>query len=240
MISNFSYHPAVVAKFPGICAGVVVAHGLQCSDAQWSHLADVLKREQESVLRRLGDKPLADLPSIAAWRRAFASLGVKPTKYRNAAEALLRRLTKQGELPSVNPLVDIGNLISIRYALPVAVFDTKHLSNPVVVRFADGSETFFDLGADEMSHPEAGEVVFVDRQNTVIARRWCWRQSVSSAAHGQSEEILMTVEGQHDSARDDCQAALGDLLGWLHRFYTGTIHYGLLSAQRPDFEPNSE
>ena len=39
---------------------------------------------------------------------------------RSAAEALLRRLTKQGSIPSINTLVDIGNLVSIRYALPVA------------------------------------------------------------------------------------------------------------------------
>ena len=64
---------------------------------------------------------LASVPSIAAWRRAFSQFGAKPTQHRNAAEALLRRLDKQGEIPSISTLVDIGNLISIRYAIPVAI-----------------------------------------------------------------------------------------------------------------------
>ena len=74
---------------------------------------------------RIGETPLSQIPSLAAWRSVFRGFGLDPTQYRGAAEALLRRLTKKGEIPSVNTLVDIGNLVSIRYALPVALFDLR-------------------------------------------------------------------------------------------------------------------
>ena len=98
---------------------------------------------------------MGTLPSIAAWRRVFAAFGVEPTRYRNAAEALLRRLTKQGEVPSVSTLVDIGNLVSVRYRMPVAVLDLAGISGEIAVRFADGTEEYTDLAGGSPEHPPA-------------------------------------------------------------------------------------
>ena len=49
------------------------------------------------------------------------------------ALALLRRLTKKGDIPSINAVVDICNLVSIRYALPVAAFDLAAITGGVTV-----------------------------------------------------------------------------------------------------------
>ena len=89
--------------------------------------------------------------------------------------ALLRRLTKQGSIPSINTLVDVGNLVSIRHALPVAVFDLASIAGGLTVRFAAGDESFTDLGSGSVESPEPGEVIFIDSAGHVAARRWCWR-----------------------------------------------------------------
>ena len=67
--------------------------------------------------------PESELAEISAWRRAYAQMGLKPTQYRSAAEALLRRFRRGEELPRLHPLVDLCNAISLAFALPVAVFD---------------------------------------------------------------------------------------------------------------------
>jgi DNA/RNA-binding domain of Phe-tRNA-synthetase-like protein len=140
---------------------------------------------------------------------------VKPTQYRSAAEALLRRLTKAGDIPSINLLVDLASLVSIRHRLPVAVFDQEAVIGVTTVRFATGDERFTDLGSDSVSNPEPGEVIFVDDDGSVSARRWCWRQSAQSAASESTSQALITVEGHHDGAEVDVAAALDDLLGLL-------------------------
>ena len=156
-----------------------------------------------------------------------------PTQYRSAAEALLRRLTKQGDIPSINTLVDLGNLVSIRYALPVAVFDTRAISGPVTVRFADGSERFTNLGQAAPEQPEPGEVIFVDVAGMVIARRWCWRQSEESAARSDTTDAIVTVEAHHAGARADVEAAQRDLLTFLQRHAGGEHTAGILDATTP-------
>ena len=147
-------------------------------------------------------------------RRAFSRFGVKPTQHRNAAEALLRRLAKHGDIPSVNTLVDIGNLISIRHAMPVAAFDLAGIGS-ITVRFATGDERFTDLGSSDGVFPDPGEVIFVDDDDVVSARRWCWRQSAQSATSQATVEALIVVEGHHDTAAQDVEAALGDLASLL-------------------------
>ena len=185
----------------------------------------------------IGDMPLSEIPSLKAWRATFSGFGVKPTQYRSAAEALLRRLTKQGDIPSINPLVDLANMVSIRWRMPVAVFDQAVVTGLTTVRFAEGQEQFTDLGSDLPTNPEPGEVVFVDEAGMVSARRWCWRQSDQSAARDTTVEVLITVEGQHPDAEADVAGATQDLLDLLAEYQpNAVVRSGLLSPSQVEFQ----
>jgi DNA/RNA-binding domain of Phe-tRNA-synthetase-like protein len=216
----FRYDSAVLERFPATVGGIVHARGV-ANGSPPAGFAARYRAEQEAVRARIGDAPLSSLPSLAAWRRTFSGFGVEPTRYRSAAEALLRRLTKQGEIPSIGALVDAGNLVSIRYGLPVAVLDRRAVTGAIEVRFADGSERFADLGSEGVEHPDPGEVIFADDAGAVHARRWCWRQSAESAARADTTEVLVTVEGQHEAAAADVAAALADLEGLLTELAPG-------------------
>jgi DNA/RNA-binding domain of Phe-tRNA-synthetase-like protein len=211
----FAYDDAIVQRYPTIRAGVILAFGLTNGPIP-PGLLDEYRAEQRAASERLeATASLADLPPIAAWRRVFSEFGAKPTKYRNAAEALLRRLLKHGDVPAINTLVDIGNLVSIRYALPVAVFDRGNINGPITVSFATGAEPFNDLGSTGSVHPDPGEVIFVDGKGVVSARRWCWRQSAGSATGAATTDALIVVEGHHDTADRDAESALADLASLL-------------------------
>jgi len=207
---SFAYDPEILDRFPSVVGGVVHAVGLTNGPPS-PELRAAFEAEQAAVLARIGSTPLSELPSLVAWRRAFRAFGVDPTAYRSAAEALLRRLTKQGSIPSINALVDLGNLVSVRYGMPVAVFDQAAATGGTTVRFATGTETFTDLGSGERQTPDPGEVIFVDEGGLVCARRWCWRQSAESASGPATTEVLVTVEGHHAGAADDVAAAVADL-----------------------------
>jgi DNA/RNA-binding domain of Phe-tRNA-synthetase-like protein len=232
----FRYADPVLERFPGIVGGVLYARGLMGGSSPPA-LRDAFAAEQLAVLQAIDGRPLAELPSLAAWRRAFSAFGVEPTRYRSAAEALLRRLAKQGELPSLGALVDLGNLVSIRYALPVAVVDLRQVTGTTTVCFADGSERFTDLGSEGTQHPDPGEVIFVDDAGLVSARRWCWRQSAESAVRGDTGEVLITVEGHHESAGEDVASAAADLEALLAEHQPGAVvESGILSAEAPAFQ----
>ncbi|MCU0499116.1 MAG: phenylalanine--tRNA ligase beta subunit-related protein [Anaerolineae bacterium] len=221
-MNEFQYDPKILATFPQIQAGVIVIHDLQNGPSTPELQADV-QATQQSKIQEIGQQPLSDLPSIAAWRQAFRKFGVDPTQYRNAAEALLRRITKKGDLLSINRLVDLGNLISVQYALPVAVFDLDKIHGAITVCFADGSEHFTDLGQSESEHPAAGEVIFLDHTRTVHARRWCWRQNLNSAAQSETTRALIVIEAQHEGGQSALAQAVPQLVKDLERYVGGTI-----------------
>jgi len=232
---RFSYDPEILERFPNVVGGVIHADGVTNRPAP-TELTAAFVAEQSAVIERIGQTPLSELPTLAAWRGVFRDFGVNPTKYRSAAEALLRRLTKQGGLPSINTLVDLANLVSIRYALPVAIFDQRAVDGGTIVRLAHGSEAWADLGSSQAEHPEPGEVIFADQGEQVSARRWCWRQSRASAVREDTSEILVTVEGHHDAAPDDIDRALRDLQSLLGSYAVpSAVRSDILDASDPVF-----
>jgi len=232
---RFSYDHQILERFPNVVGGVIHADGVSNRPAP-AELTAAFVAEQQAVRERIGETPLSELPTLAAWRGVFRGFGVNPTKYRSAAEALLRRLTKQGDLPSINTLVDLANLVSIRYALPVAVFDQRAVNGGTVVQLAHGGEHWADLGASRTEHPEQGEVIFADVDEQVSARRWCWRQSRASAASEDTTEILVTIEGHHGAAPDDIDRALRDLQSLLGSYASpATVRSDILDASNPAF-----
>jgi DNA/RNA-binding domain of Phe-tRNA-synthetase-like protein len=228
----FQYSTDILKRFPTIVGGVILARDMANGPTP-AGLQAMYQTEQQAILQHIRATPLSQIPSLAAWRNAFRSFDVDPTQYRSAAEALLRRLTKKGDIPGINLLVDLGNLVSIRYGLPVAIFDTRALQGTVTVHFADGSERYTTLGETGVGHPEPGEVVFSDESGLVIARRWCWRQSEHSAANAETRNAIITVEAHHAGGHHDIEAALNNLLTLLETYAGGNFISRILDAEHP-------
>ena len=159
---------------------------------------------------RLEGRTESELPEIAAWRRVFARMGLKPTQYRCASEALLRRLRIDGELPRIHPLVDLANAVSMAYAIPICVIDLDRVAGGIEVRFAAGDERYETFGG-EIEQPEPGEVVFRDDDGWAHARRWTNRQSGRSAVRAATSRVLVVSEGVHATAADDVPRAMAAL-----------------------------
>jgi DNA/RNA-binding domain of Phe-tRNA-synthetase-like protein len=233
-MTSFQYHPDILNRYPDIVCGAIYMSKMVNGPTS-ELLQTTYQAEQEAVLNRIGDTPLSELESLAAWRSAFRAFGVNPTKYRSAVEALLRRLTKKGDIPSINAIVDICNMVSIRYTLPVAAFDIRHLHPPITVQFADGKETFTPLFANESENPDPGEVIFADEEDLVVARRWCWRQSDESATRPDTTEAIFTIEAHHPGGKADVKSALDDLETLLTQFIGGEGETGIINADRLSF-----
>lgn len=229
---TFVYHPDILRRYPNLIGGVILARGMTNAPTPLD-LLDLYRAEQAAVKTSIGDTPLSQLPSLAAWREVFRSFGIDPTQTRSAIEALLRRLTKQGDIPSINSLVDLGNLVSIRSLLPVAVMDTRGAVGTISVHFADGTETFTNLGAETVDHPVPGEVVFSDDNKQVFARRWCWRQSESSASRADTTDAIITIEGHHADAHADVEKGIEHLLTLLRSYAGGEFQSAILDKDNP-------
>jgi DNA/RNA-binding domain of Phe-tRNA-synthetase-like protein len=84
---------------------------------------------------------LGEEPAVAALRRLFKAAGTDPSRYRPSSEALVRRLLKGEELPSIHPLVDLNNQLSTELKVPSCVMRAGSFVFPVTLRAGGAGET---------------------------------------------------------------------------------------------------
>lgn len=200
----FTHADEVWTAHPNLRALVLVAENVRNADV------DDLESLIEMVDRRLASGAEAEMPEIAAWREVFSRMGLKPTQYRCAAEALLRRFRKDRNLPRLHPLVDYLNHASMAFAIPIAAFDCAKVADGITVRPADGSERYLTFQGDT-ENPPAGEIVFADREGNAHARRWTFRQSALSAVTPETDRALIVAEAHHAMATQDLAALEAEL-----------------------------
>jgi DNA/RNA-binding domain of Phe-tRNA-synthetase-like protein len=227
---HFQHASDIWRDFPSLVPGVLYAEGITAG-ASVGDRADVFAARAKSRLAACSE---GELPEIQAWRRAFAKMGLKPTQYRCAAEALLRRFRKEGSLPRLHPLVDLCNAVSLAFAIPVAALDVTMVGWPLEVRPATGGEDYLTFSGDH-EHPDPGEVIFADRAGNAHARRWTNRQSGLSAVRDSTEAVLIVAEALHDSAARDMRELTGVLAGELAAVWSVTPSAAVLTASSPGF-----
>jgi len=99
----------------------------------------------ELVRRTMELDTLSSHPTVAGLRRLFKAAGCDPSRYRPSSEALLRRLLKGEEMPSIHPLVDLNNCLSASLAAPCCVMAEEKLAPPFVFRSGRPGERYESL-----------------------------------------------------------------------------------------------
>jgi DNA/RNA-binding domain of Phe-tRNA-synthetase-like protein len=230
---HFQHSADIWRAFPHLVPGVLYVEGIT-PDADPGPAADHYAAIARHRLAAVSAE--SELPEIQAWRRAFATMGLKPTQYRCASESLLRRFRKEGCLPRLHPLVDLCNAVSLAYAIPVAVFDVSAITGPLEVRYAAGDEDYLTF-AGEIEHPAPGEVIFADQAAHAHARRWTNRQSRRSAVQASTATALIVAEALHDQAPHDIPALIAALATGLESLWSIPPSTQVLTATSPRFPP---
>lgn len=227
---DFQHSGEIWRDFPELVAGIVFADGITPDVATGGGIA----RFTDIAKSRLAGATESELPEIRAWRHAFTRMGLKPTQYRCASEALLRRLRKEGTLPPLHPLVDVCNAVSVAFAIPVAVFDVSKITGGLQVRYANGDEDYLTF-TGQTEHPGPHEVIFADQAGHVHARRWTNRQSGLSAVQASTATALIVAEAMHDSASSDVPALIAAITEELNANWSITPVATVLSQSSPRF-----
>ena len=225
---HFQHSTQIWQEFPALVAGLLVVQGIHPAVNAEPFLPSWFERAREN----LASGPESQMASVAAWRRAYTQMGLKPTKYRAAAEALLRRFKREDDLPRLHPLVDLCNAVSLAFALPIAVFDLDHIDSYIEVRHARGDEAYLAFSGD-VENPAPDEVIFADAANQVHARRWTFRQSRRSTIRPETARVLIVSEGLHEGAANDIRELTDALADTISTLWTPPTQRAILSADAP-------
>lgn len=83
-------------------------------------------------------------------RQMYAAVGIDPTKTRPSSEALLRRIVQGKGLYRVNSVADCFNLLSLKFLVPVGLYDAATLRGDISFRLGSKGESYAGIGKDEI------------------------------------------------------------------------------------------
>lgn len=214
---KFKVSDELFEKLPAACFGVVVAKEIDNS-RNYPEIDRMLDTYISSAAEHFGGKKVKEEPDIVPYREAFRTLGINPNKYMCSIEALFTRIAKGKGMPHINPVVDLGNAISLKYALPIGAHDLRGVEE-MDVRSSVPGDTFLPFGGNTEETPDAGEMVYAVGSQ-VRTRRWTWRQSEHGKIEPDTSCVFFPIDGFTDfnqdkvvSARDDLKKQLQTIFG---------------------------
>ena len=227
----YSIHDDIFQQFPGYTRGVILAFGVKNGDSP-EDLVALLREAEESLSGRVNKEEIASHPYIDSWRGAFRSFGAKPAKFRPSIEAMVRRVLNNNQLPSINALVDIGNIISLRHLVPVGGHAIDEVTQDIMLRKATGEEAFMAFGSEDMEHPEPGEVIFAEG-NTVLTRRWSWRQANHTLTLPSTTAIEFNIDGLPPVTETKVNEICQETMRLIEKYCGGKLRYEILNKSNP-------
>ncbi|MBR4440524.1 MAG: hypothetical protein IKS00_03135 [Bacteroidales bacterium] len=124
------------------CALTATVTNSEPDDNLWKEISTL----SDSYRQVLTEESIKKMPPIHATREAYKKFGKAPSRYRPAAEALLRRIVKGEELYKINTLADLVNLVSIYTGYSIGGFDSDKIQGNLVLGIGRAGEPYEGIG----------------------------------------------------------------------------------------------
>jgi len=108
------------------------------------------ERKLEAIARwaKLTEMLLESHPLITVYRELQKQLGGDPQML-PAVESLLVRGILKRRFPTVNSVVDVANLVSIKHLVPIGLFDLDKINGNLELTLAVSGDQFIPIGKDK-------------------------------------------------------------------------------------------
>jgi DNA/RNA-binding domain of Phe-tRNA-synthetase-like protein len=219
-MKKFIIEDSFWSLFPNAKIGIVVCHGIDNSIKDKEQYSEMIFEAEKEALKHLQNAEFSSNPVIKVWREAFQKFKTKKGA-RSSIEALLKRVHNGNHIGTINPLVDIYNSISLRYALPCGGEDIDKFVGDIRLTTAIGNEDFVTLGTDKTEPPYEGEIVYKDNEGA-ICRCWNWREAVRTMLTEETSNAFLCIELTDESRAAEFENALSDLSKTVQNTLGGT------------------
>ena len=177
-------------------------------------------KQQNMLIEKYSSYDIKNDNVIEGFYNIHSKVNVPRRKNLPASENLIKLLLKKNELISINPAVDIYNILSIYTKLCLGAHDIDKIDGGVTLKILDGSEYFLPLGSSDVKEIKSGEYGFVDENNDVI----CWldiRQVDKTKVTSDTKNILYFIIGNEETSYDELVKCGEDIINITTKYCGG-------------------
>lgn len=215
---------------PDLCFGVVVARGVESREVSTG-----LEEAAKELEGKYSGCKAKELEEIVPYREAFKRMGYNPNKFMPSIESLASRVLKGKGIPSILPVVDLYNSISLKYLLPIGGHDMDSGEGDIEVRLSMAGDLFTPFGSPEAEELPLGEVVY-SVGNRVKTRRWIWRQGELGKIEEQSRNIFFPIDGFEGKNDLEVREAAQELAHKLKTLLQCEVKTGYINRENMEIE----
>lgn len=232
---KFKIMNQIFATFPDLCVGVVVGKGINNFNVT-DEVQEGLRNQERKIREKYNIENLSQSPNIDVWRKAYSTFGAKPKENLCSVENLYRLVLKGREIRRINTLVDIYNVISLKYMVPVGGEDLDKVQGDIQLTYAGENEPPVALlGDKEPSPPRSGEVIYKDDISS-ICRRWNWREADRTKLTEETKNCILVIEGLLPVTNKEIAEAIVELKHMIEKYCGGLIVCNVLSKNNAEVE----
>lgn len=220
--------------FPNAKIGIILVKNINNKIEDPEKYEQMLLESEKEAHKFFGAAEFSNNEVIKVWREAFQKFKTKKGA-RSSIEALLKRVNNGHHIGTINPLVDIYNSISIKYAMPCGGEDIDTFVGDVKLTKAIGGEHFITLGSEEDEPPYEGEIVYKDDAGT-ICRCWNWRESVRTMLTEKTKNAFLCIELIDNNRELEFQNALKELALKTKEYLSGSYEIFVLDKDNYEIE----
>lgn len=218
--------------FPNAKIGVVTCHAIDNTIKAKDQFIDMIQAAEQEAKQYLTHDTFRKNKVVKVWRDAFRKFKTKKGA-RSSIESLLKRIDKGNSLGTINPLVDIYNATSLKYALPCGGEDIDRFQGNIRLTKAKGDEPFVTLGSNKSAPPYAGEIIYKDDAGAVC-RCWNWREAVRTLLTEDTKNAFLIIECVDEKRMDVLQQAVNDLSQQVQNHLGGTCDVSIMDIKNKE------
>lgn len=187
---KFNISKRIFDLFPNAQFGILIIKNTS-NQTELPQLKNLINSEVSRLKARFVDMDADQIDQVRMWRDAFDKLGLDK-EFLPSHESLLKRALGKGDIPSINPIVDIYNLISLKYLIPVGGHDIDKVGD-IELGETTGTEIFQTMNTVETENVNAGEIAYMS-EGKIMTRNFVWRQSEFSKIDDSSKNLFVPID----------------------------------------------
>lgn len=133
----------------GVVLGLLTAAPVIVEDSSAGLLAEIDGLAGRYAKLHQGRLP-SEITGLAPARELYRNLRIDPTRVRPSSEALLRRVMRGKPLPRILNAVDLCNLCSLEFLLPIGLYDADRIEGAATLRMGREAEEYRGIRKDRV------------------------------------------------------------------------------------------